>query len=218
MSVIISDAVVKQREERTRAILDFSAYENDLCYKVIRLTQGVSTVIDAKDWPLVSEYTWYAHWASYTHSFYAATMLPADQLGKHTTLHMHSLITGYGITDHRDGNTLLNIRSNLRDGTKGNSQNCKMRADNTSGYGGVHWNKRAGKWQAQIMINGRHKYLGFFNEKLDAALAYDMAARELHGQFATLNFPLLGERSALTGEIRQVDPVEYPEFHKRNGG
>ena len=36
-----------------------------------------------------------------------------------------------------------------------------------------------------------------------AALAFDMAAREHHKSFATLNFPIAGERSALTGELHQ---------------
>ena len=49
--------------------------------------------------------------------------------------------------------------------------------------------------------NGKRKNLGYFLNESEAAQAYDNAARELFGDFAALNFPKTGERSAITGEI-----------------
>ena len=42
---------------------------------------------------------------------------------------------------------------------------------------------------AKIMVNYKSIYLGTFENKLDAAMAYNVAALKYHGEFARLNFP-----------------------------
>ncbi len=99
--------------------------------------------------------------------------------------------------DHRDGNGLNNQRHNLRPATTAqNSRNRGRCRNNTSGYKGVTWYKPQRKWLASISIDGRRKHLGYFASKLDAALAYDAAAREYHGDFARLNFPAIHDATA----------------------
>ena len=49
-------------------------------------------------------------------------------------------------------------------------------------------NKQKGKWHAAIAVNGRTTYLGYFDDEVAAAKAYDSAARKHRGQFAYLNF------------------------------
>ena len=65
-----------------------------------------------------------------------------------------------------------------------NHANVKRPSTNTSGRKGVTWNKKLGKWQAQIKINGKNKYLGLFEDVDDAHGAYVMAANENFKQFA----------------------------------
>lgn len=49
----------------------------------------------------------------------------------------------------------------------------KLMSTNTSGYRGVSWNTTAKKWQADICIQNKTKYLGVYMNKIEAAKAYD---------------------------------------------
>ncbi len=92
--------------------------------------------------------------------------------------------------DHKDGNKNNNKSDNLRIATS--SQNkANLPAPNiqkTSKYKGVYLNKKLNKWIAQIKINSKARYLGCFIVEEDAAKAYDVAAKELFGEFANTNF------------------------------
>jgi hypothetical protein len=94
------------------------------------------------------------------------------------------------LVDHRNNDGLDNRRENLRLATP--SQNsCNSRRDKSNTYSrfrGVSFSKRKQKWFAAIRANGRKLWLGYFNNELDAAKAYDNAARRYHKEFARLNF------------------------------
>lgn len=103
---------------------------------------------------------------------------------------LHAFLTGYVLTDHINLDGLDNRRANLRPATHAeNLRNRGRQTNNSSGFKGVTWNKRARKWQAQIGMPGSKSYLGIFVDPEEAARAYDAAAIELHGEFARLNFP-----------------------------
>ncbi len=87
--------------------------------------------------------------------------------------------------DHIDRNKQNNAIANLR--LCNNSQNQGNRGkskNNTSGIKGVTYDKKNGKWQAQIKSEYVNKYLGRFASKQEAAEAYAKAAERVFGEFA----------------------------------
>lgn len=87
--------------------------------------------------------------------------------------------------DHIDGNRANNAISNLRLCNQSQNQaNTKKPASNTSGFKGVSWHRRVGKWGAQIKINGQQKHLGYFHDKKLAGAAYADALVKNFGNFA----------------------------------
>jgi hypothetical protein len=105
-------------------------------------------------------------------------------------VHLAKLITSRSNhISYRNGNPLDLRRENLKVTHAGHQ--------NTSGYRGVSWTKRQGKWYARIggyrRGQGTYKWLGSFDTAEAAARAYDAGAREAYGDLAELNFPLKPE-------------------------
>ena len=91
-------------------------------------------------------------------------------------------------TDHINHDTLDNRKCNLRICTVAqNSFNRKLSVRNTSGYKGVSWNKELKKWYASIKFQYKSYSLGLFSNKIDATIAYNMAAKKYFGEFAYIN-------------------------------
>ena len=94
--------------------------------------------------------------------------------------------------DHIDHDKTNNKLSNLRECTIQENGFNRLKQNNRcdSIYKGVAYHKRDDKWQASIMINKKLKFIGYFNNEKEAALAYDKMALENYKEFAALNFPL----------------------------
>lgn len=161
----------------------------------VPISKGYVAIVDAADAESVLRYKWSAKESRQT--VYARRTVHRSD-GTCGTEALHTFLTGYALTDHRNGNGLDNRRCNLREATPGeNGQNCRKRPHNTSGFKGVTWHKRRRKWMAQIKPGDRsNRFLGYFATAEEAAHVYDAAARELHGEYATVNFPAAGERAA----------------------
>lgn len=94
-------------------------------------------------------------------------------------------ITGF-LIDHKDRNINNNHPSNLRKVThQQNSWNKK--ALGKINYKGVSWHKKSKRYQVRIWKNGKREMVGYFKDPKKAALAYDRAALEVHGEYAATN-------------------------------
>lgn len=163
--------------------------------KTIPLTQGYVAIVDDADH---YEYGWLNWFASGAHRkwVYAARQDVID--GKKTLVFLHRLIAKAASdekVDHINGDTLDNRRSNLRFYVGSQNHQNRHASNGSSQFKGVCRHKQLGKWQAQIRLNRRARYLGVFASEADAARAYDAAARQLFGEFAATNFGGDGEQS-----------------------
>lgn len=108
------------------------------------------------------------------------------------TFTVHRLVTNAFVqnpenkqcVDHKNNNRLDNNVNNLRWSTKQeNNQNKSISKNNTSGYQGVAFYKSSDKWRVQIMINGKNKCLGYFDNIEDAVDARRKASKKYFGQY-----------------------------------
>ena len=157
--------------------------------RLIPLTQGMHATVDADDYEWLSQWKWFALKARAFH--YASRSIRLDS-GKLLAMPMHRVIMDAPkglFVDHVNHNQLDNRRVNLRLCTHHeNARNRTSSCNSTSKYLGVSWNKGIQKWSAQIRIDGVKTWLGGFASEIDAAHAYDAAARKHHGEFANPNF------------------------------
>lgn len=148
---------------------------------------GKFAIIDDKYLKLVSKYSWHLKSNGYASAYFGG--------GRKNTkrIYLHHLITGKikgKYTDHINNNKLDNRINNLRIATYSeNSINSKKRKNGTSAYKGVSWNNKRKEWASQLTLKYKNYFLGWFKKEIHAAMAYDLWARELHGEFAKLNFP-----------------------------
>ncbi|EDX8731914.1 HNH endonuclease [Salmonella enterica subsp. enterica serovar Braenderup] len=85
--------------------------------------------------------------------------------------------------DHINGDQLDNRKENLRAATKSdNAVNIRVKANNTTGYTGVV--KRLGKYNAQIMLNGKRCTICGYETAEAAALARDLMSHWFFGEFS----------------------------------
>lgn len=162
--------------------------EGDIAY--VTLTRGKVAIIDAADAEAVGAHLW--------HFGKSYAVRKDTQSLTEKKVRMHRFLLGMpdgsdDQCDHINRDKLDNRRSNLRVCShvqnQFNSRIRDFRAGRpvTCKYKGVYVAK--GKYIAKIGREGKKVYLGSYADPVEAAKAYDAAARRLHGEFALTNFP-----------------------------
>lgn len=158
--------------------------------KEVILTRGQVALVSDEDYEMVNQFKWCAHLVKGV--YYAERGIWDSANKKVINVKMHRFIMNVTDSktevDHQDRNTLNNQRNNLRVATRSQNTSNKTSAKNSSSiFVGVGWHKGHEKWQAKIWKTDKRHHLGYFENEIDAALAYNNAARKLHGEFANLN-------------------------------
>jgi hypothetical protein len=142
-------------------------------------------LVDAANYARVKDRRWYAH-RNYR-TFYATA---CD--GANPKL-MHHALVPYKKVDHRNGNGLDNRQVNLRPVTTvqngGNRKKELQRKGcaTSSQWKGVTLHKQSGRWMVRVQVDGKRRTVGLFEDELEAARAYNIAAVEAFGEYAHLN-------------------------------
>lgn len=151
----------------------------------------VLVVVDDIDADL-AELTWHLHAARRGHTPYAARS--EGRHNNHKTAYLHRVIMEkilgralrpWETVDHSNRDSLDNRRGNLRVATRAQNAANKRGQGRSSQYRGVTLNKRL--WRAEVWCSRKRVFDQQFETEVEAALAYNAAAREHYGEFAYQN-------------------------------
>jgi hypothetical protein len=172
-------------------VVEYRRRKYGYTFRRIYLGEGEYTIVDPDIYYKYRHIKWFL--TGNKTNYYAACSIK-DRQGKTMTKRLHRLIMNAPdglLVDHRNREGLDNRIANLRMAT--HSENCcnrRKRGNSTSRYKGVYCEKRRGqvRWRANIKFNDKRIFLGYYDSQIEAARAYDEAARKYHGEFALLNF------------------------------
>lgn len=142
--------------------------------------KGAFALVSDADYERLNKYSW----ALDTNGYAVSRRVSGLVCGR---MHRNILTPPLGMfVDHINGNRIDNRRENLRCATKAqNGMNSKVRKGRK--YKGVTYSKRLKKWTVSITASGKGHWVGVFASEVEAARAYNEAAKKMHGEFAWLN-------------------------------
>lgn len=133
--------------------------------KELPLSKGKVAIVDSEDFEHLNQWKWSLNGMGRAHR----------KTSDNKNIMLHRFIMGtprHLVVHHINGDPLDNRRSNLVNCTQ--SENLKHKliySNNTSGYKGVTFNKRNGKWLARTFKSGKQIYVGYFDTPELAHLA-----------------------------------------------
>ena len=145
--------------------------------------KGQFALCDDEDYEMLSPYKWYLN-EGYVITYY-----------KGKRLRMHRLVMNAASdedVDHKSHDKRDNQKTNLRlCNLTQNNRNGVLRKDNTTGYKGVSVEPSTGYFRPNVYKDGVAISFGNFKNIHHAALARDLWAIDLYGEFASTNFPVV---------------------------
>lgn len=156
--------------------------------KEIPLSQGKVMLVDDHWYEELSKHPFYYH-----EGYGIRKERVKGETNKWKIYRAHRVIMGCEdpdlVVDHINGDKLDNREENLRIATRGeNNRNVKKTWTSSSQYKGVtHQPDQDKPWVAQIGYGRERIYLGAFYHEREAANIYNLAAKQLFGEFADLN-------------------------------
>lgn len=152
--------------------------------KALKITRNQYAIVDDDDYEILKRWKWTCRSDGY------AMRMSSKVNGKRRLCMMHAFImkTPQGMhTDHINNNKLDNRKQNLRICTPAQNQVRSFKKNNTSGFKGVSWNKDKKKWDARTYYKNKQVFIGYFEDKAEAANAFNNKVKDLYGEFAYLN-------------------------------
>ena len=162
----------------------------------IPLSRSKVALVDDSDAERIARHHWYLVTRGDDLWYAETTIVRCHMTPRYVKVMMHRYVlaapAGFHI-DHVNRDGLDNRRINLRPATPSQNQMNSRARIHTSQFKGVYWHKQhsgKGAWAVRIIPPGeRPKRIGCFRDEIEAAHAYDRAARQHYGKFARTNFP-----------------------------
>jgi hypothetical protein len=172
-------------------VLLYRQWKYGYWFRKIFIGDGRYTIVDPPIFYQLNHFHWYAEGQD-IHIYAVRNIIKPGCKSRSMRLSREIMNAPAGLlVDHRNNNTLDNRRANLRLATHSqNTQNRgKWRIKASSQFVGVSFDKENELWRAYIRYQEKRIHLGRFDSEIDAARAYDEAAKKYFGEFAHLNLP-----------------------------